>query len=254
MKAVWTLEQGARISASSGGSPPRPSRPCRREPESKAATTLAATGSPVRRFHEPVPALRLPHERSETVGQGSERHAESGAEAHRAAVTGRRPELPRLGGGDQHPLLVAVGGRHQVDVFDGARLAPRRTPTSRCAPRARRAAGCRAGAGGRGRPVSPAGHRPGRPGRTAPGAAPGAAAPPSTGAPGHPVRRPRPPPSVAPGPTPAAVVTPVAAADGFEPSAADGGGRRPARRPIARRRGCGAAAAARQAPSRLPAR
>ena len=53
MNAVWTLEQGARIRASPGGRAPRPSSPCRRELESNAAITLAATASPVRRFHSP---------------------------------------------------------------------------------------------------------------------------------------------------------------------------------------------------------
>ena len=142
MKAVWTLEQGARTRASPAARPRRPRRPCRREPESNAAITGSRWRSPGADVPQPEPPLRLANERGEAVGHRSERHADAGAEAHRAAVAGRRLELPRLGRGDQHPLLVAVGRRHQVHVLDGARLRRRRTPGSRSAPRARPAAGC----------------------------------------------------------------------------------------------------------------
>lgn len=53
MKAVWTLEQGARTRASPAGRPPLPRSPCRREPESNAGITRVAMTPPVRTFHSP---------------------------------------------------------------------------------------------------------------------------------------------------------------------------------------------------------
>ena len=142
MKAVWTLEQGARTRASPGGEAAAAEQALPPGAESNAATTRVATGRPRADVPQPEPPLRL----ADAAGRGSgprrsERQADAGAEAHRPAVARRRLELPRLGGGDEHPLLIAVGRRHQMHVLDRRRIPRRRTPACRSAPPARRAAG-----------------------------------------------------------------------------------------------------------------
>ena len=50
-----------------------------------------------------------------------ERDADAGAIADRLSVLRRGRELPRLGRGDDHAVLISIGRRDQAHLFDGAR-------------------------------------------------------------------------------------------------------------------------------------
>ena len=149
MKAVWTLEQGARIERFAGCEP----APAEQALPPGARIEGGDHGAGYRfagpNVPQPVPALRLPHERGEAVGQprgsresgcGSAPAGRRGSPAGTARSWRRQPASARGSG-----WRATRGGRARR-----RRTPSRRTPASRSARRARRVGGCPAGAGGSG--------------------------------------------------------------------------------------------------------